>query len=166
MVSRGILFLLLPSAVMGLTRTCMPLTARYNRRDVGYAMSESERPVAEVVLEAGLPAIACIAAGAPFFLTVYLPLLGVSRLMDAPAGAPALAATLLYAAGAALFDSSAPLFEVAMFVGSAAVCFTQAAGRPPEQLPDGSDALAAFDRRLDSAVTSRRRRRTRADGSS
>lgn len=92
------------------------------------------------------------------------PLPQLARREDAPAGSAALAATLIYAAGAPLFDSAAPGFEIAVAGGAAALLVAQqAAGEGWREASngidgdgvDGTDEIAAFDERLSRAIERR-----------
>ena len=125
--------------------------------------AESEASMIRGAVEA-LPVVGCIAGGAPWFAAVYVPLVALARQVDAPSGAAALAAALLYSSGAALLDSSSPLFELPMLVAALAALVLQqldadAPGGGSDGAPSASrdDAFTSFDARLNDRVSRRRK---------
>lgn len=110
-----------------------------------------------------LPVIGCVAAGAPWFAAVYVPLIALSRQVGAPSGLAALTSSLLYSAGSALLGCSSPLFELPMFFAALGVLGAQIAADIPEVMqredklpPSADDVFASFDARLDARLVRRR----------
>ena len=130
---------------------------------------ESEGGEASLVRSAveALPVVGCFVGGAPWFAAVYVPLVALARQVDAPSGAAALAALLLYSTGTALLGSSNPFFELPMLAAAlAALGYQQLGAEAPGGDRDGAppatqqdDVFASFDARLNDRVSRSRRRR-------
>ena len=122
---------------------------------------DEEAPTALLDAAVLLPVAGCIVAGVPWFAAVYVPLVALSARVDAPSGAASLAASLIYSAGAALLDSSMPLFEVPAAIVSLAVLVLQVADGPVRERAAGEpnlvgqDPFASFDARLKERSSSR-----------
>lgn len=125
-------------------------------RSSALTCSEPSDRTSSLALSA-LPLLASVAAGAPWFGAIYVPMLAIGYSVEAPAGAAALASSLLYSALAALFDASVPLFEIPMILVSIAILSPQIVGvSPPAQTAQADareskareDVFADFDLRL------------------